>query len=76
MGAIQRIVILGGGVAGWMTALGLAHALDASGIAIDLVETGGPDDSIGPFGPGESALPAFHGFLGDHGVDEDMLLRF
>ncbi|RYY29409.1 MAG: tryptophan 7-halogenase [Sphingomonadales bacterium] len=73
--AIRRIAILGGGVAGWMSALALGNALDGSGIAIELVETGGPDHSIGPFGPGEATLPAFHAFLGDHGVDEDALLK-
>lgn len=73
--AIRRVAILGGGVAGWMSALGLGRALHGSGIAIALVETGGPDHSIGPFGPGETAPPAFHGFLGEHGVDEDALLR-
>ncbi|WP_066796852.1 tryptophan halogenase family protein [Sphingomonas soli] len=73
--AIRRIVILGGGVAGWMSALALGRALAGCAIAIDLVETEGPDHSIGPFGPGESTLPAFHKFLGDEGVDEDALLR-
>ncbi|MES2987223.1 MAG: tryptophan halogenase family protein [Pseudomonadota bacterium] len=75
MAAIRRIAILGGGVAGWMSALGLSRALEGSGIAIDLVETRGSDHSIGPFGVGEASLPAFHLFLGEYGVDEDALLR-
>lgn len=75
MGSIRRVVILGGGVAGWMSALALSRALEGSGIALDLVEIGGPDHSIGPFGPGEATLPAFHLFLGEYGIDEDALLR-
>lgn len=73
--AIRRIAILGSGVAGAMSALALGKALAGSGITIDWVETSGPDHSIGPFGAGEATLPAFHGFLGEHGVDEDALLR-
>lgn len=75
MGSIRRIVILGGGVAGWMCALGLGRALEGSGIAIDLVEVHGPDHSIGPFGSAEAVLPGFHGFLADAGMEEDALLR-
>lgn len=73
--AIRRIVILGGGVAGWMCALGLGRALAGAGVAIELVETSGPDHSIGPFGPAEATLPAFHAFLAAAGVDEDALLH-
>ncbi|RYD52523.1 MAG: tryptophan 7-halogenase, partial [Sphingomonadales bacterium] len=65
----------GGGVAGWMSALALGKALQGSGVTIDLVETDDPDHSVGPFGSAEAVLPAFHGFLGDHAIDEDALLR-
>ena len=73
-GEIRRVVILGGGVAGWMSALALGKALHGSGVTIDLVETQGPDHSVGPFGPAEAVLPAFHRFLDDHAIDEDALL--
>jgi len=70
---IRRIGIVGGGVAGWMAALALTRALP--GVRIDLVETAGPDWSLGPFGPAEASLPDFPWWLADHGVDEGELLR-
>ena len=75
MAAIRSIVILGGGIAGWMSALALSRALAGSGISVALVESGGPDHSIGPFGPAEAALPGFHAFLAGNGINEDALLR-
>lgn len=73
MGPVRRIVIVGGGVAGWMSALALGHGLP--GVAIELVEIGGPDWSLGPFGPAETALPGFDTFLAPHGIAEEALLR-
>jgi tryptophan 7-halogenase len=70
---IGRIGIVGGGVAGWMAALALVRALP--GTRIDLIETEGPDWSLGPFGPAEASLPDFPHWLADHGVDENALLR-
>ncbi|KTW05961.1 tryptophan 7-halogenase, partial [Sphingomonas sanguinis] len=43
---IRRIVILGGGTAGWMTAAALSRALAGQGVAITLVES----DAIGLLG--------------------------
>ena len=51
------IGIVGGGVAGWMAALALVRALP--GIRVSLIETEGPDWSLGPFGPAEASLPDF-----------------
>lgn len=70
---IRSIGIVGAGVAGWMAALALARALPGAGISV--IETEGPDWSLGPFGPGETSLPGFESWLADHGVDEGMLLR-
>ncbi|NIJ67551.1 tryptophan halogenase [Sphingomonas leidyi] len=70
---IRDIGIVGGGVAGWMAALALVRALP--GIRVSLIETEGPDWSLGPFGPAEASLPDFPAWLGDHGVDEGALLR-
>jgi tryptophan halogenase len=70
---IRSIGIVGGGIAGWMAALALGRALPHA--RIDLIETEGPDWSLGPFGPAEASLPDFPFWLADHGVDENQLLR-
>ncbi|OSZ69340.1 hypothetical protein CAP40_00280 [Sphingomonas sp. IBVSS2] len=70
---IRSIGIVGGGVAGWMAALALVRALP--GIQVSLIETEGPDWSLGPFGPAEASLPDFPAWLGEHGIDEGALLR-
>ncbi|MDQ0252060.1 tryptophan halogenase [Sphingomonas kyeonggiensis] len=70
---IRSIGIVGAGVAGWMAALALRRALPGAGISV--VETEGPDWSLGPFGPGETSLPGFEAWLADHGIDEGALLR-
>ncbi len=60
--AVKRVVIAGGGTAGWIAAAALVKQLGPL-IDITLVES----DEIGTVGVGESTIPttrAFHGFLG------------
>ena len=55
---IQRIVILGGGTAGWMAASALSKALSNLGTNITVVES----DEIGTVGVGEATVPSIHAF--------------
>jgi tryptophan halogenase len=68
-----RIVIAGGGVAGWLTAAILAKACGAD--AIRLIDEGGVDTSLGPFGSGVAARPGFPVLIDEMGWDEAALLR-
>ncbi|MDY7098089.1 MAG: tryptophan halogenase family protein [Pseudomonadota bacterium] len=63
---INRVVIVGGGTAGWMTAAGLASMLGTTGLKITLVES----EAIGVVGVGEATLPHLKLFNDTIGVNE------
>jgi len=68
---VDRVVIVGGGTAGWMTAAGLASMLGKTGLSITLVES----EAIGIVGVGEATLPHIKFFNDSIGVDEAEFMR-
>jgi len=56
---VRRILVVGGGTAGWMTALILARSLIEQGVEITLVES----PTVGIIGVGEGSTPWLRGFL-------------
>jgi 2-polyprenyl-6-methoxyphenol hydroxylase-like FAD-dependent oxidoreductase len=65
----KRIVVVGGGAAGWMTAAALATALKGS--TVELVES----EEIGIVGVGEATFPSIRNFHRLLGIDEAEFLR-
>ena len=68
---VRRIVIVGGGTAGWMAATALARFVGGSGRRIVLVES----EAIGTVGVGEGTIPPILDFNHQLGVDEAEYLR-
>ena len=66
---IKRVVIVGGGTAGWMTAAVLARAMGAS-LEIRVVES----DAIGIVGVGEATIPQIRNVNTFLGIAEDAML--
>jgi tryptophan halogenase len=65
-----RVVVLGGGTAGWMTAAGLAKLLPGQ-CSVHLVES----EDIGIVGVGEATLPHIRGFVERLGIDEAAFMK-
>src|SRR5687768_337114 len=66
---ISRVVIAGGGTAGWMTAAALSRFL-GRGHSLTLVES----DAIGTVGVGEATIPQIHLFNRGLGIEEGAFL--
>ncbi len=69
--AIERLVIVGGGTAGWMTAASLASHFSKTPMAITLVES----SAIGTIGVGEATIPSIRRFYGALGLKDAEVLK-
>lgn len=67
---VKRVVIVGGGTAGWMTAAVLSRVMGAQ-LAIRVVES----DAIGIVGVGEATIPQIRNLNRFLGIDEDEMLK-
>jgi tryptophan halogenase len=66
-----RVVIVGGGTAGWMSAAGIRRQLPAADYSVTLIES----DEIGTVGVGEATLPHIKIFNELLGIDEAQFMR-
>jgi tryptophan halogenase len=68
---IRRVLIIGGGTAGWMTAASLVHRLGRLGVSITLVES----SAVGTIGVGEATVPAIRRYFQSLGLDAFEVLK-
>jgi len=66
-----RVVIVGGGTAGWMSAAGIRRQVGTDDYSVTLIES----DEIGTVGVGEATLPHIKTFNDMLGVDEAQFMR-
>lgn len=67
----MKIVILGGGTAGWMCAASLSALIATRRFSVELVES----DEIGTVGVGEATLPHIKAFNDSLGINEAEFMR-
>lgn len=68
---VKRLLIVGGGTAGWMTAASLARHFHGTGLEITLIES----SAIGTIGVGEATIPSIRRFYRDLGMRDENVMR-
>ena len=68
---LRRIIIAGGGTAGWMAAAALSAHLAGTGVRITLVES----SDIGTVGVGEATIPTIRRFYAQLGMSDAEVMR-
>ena len=68
--AVRRVVVVGGGTAGWMAAAAI-NKIFGERVSVTLVES----DDIGIVGVGEATIPPIRAYNAMVGLDEDAFLR-
>jgi tryptophan halogenase len=68
---IRKVVIVGGGSAGWICAAMASHYFHTTGVEVELIES----EEIGTIGVGESTIPPFLQLIHSLGIDEQDFIQ-
>ena len=71
MAAMKKIVILGGGTAGWVSAAALARNAAKNGYEVIIVDTA----EIPTIGVGEASIPTIYDLLRHTGIDDSQVIE-